>query len=72
MTTGAAARDESPLAPLVDEGAEVLRWRQEQFRQLGLSRPEAAELAASEADLGQARYLLGCGCPPQLVLEILR
>jgi hypothetical protein len=71
MAAGPAARDESPLAPLNPE-AEVLRWRQEQFQQLGLSAREAAELAASEADLGQARYLRGCGCPPQLALEILR
>ena len=32
---------------------------------------EARGLAASPADLGQARYLLGSGCPPPLALTIL-
>jgi hypothetical protein len=50
---------------------EVFRWRVEQFRHLGLSKADAAELAASDADLGQARYVLGSGCPPQLALRIL-
>lgn len=54
------------------ENDEVLRWRQEQFRELGLGRGEAAELAASKADLGQARYLLASGCSIQLALRILR
>jgi hypothetical protein len=40
-------------------------------RHLGLNESEAAELAASDADLGQARYVLGSGCPPQLALQIL-
>ena len=41
------------------------RWRAEQFREPGFNDPEACELAASEADLGQARYLLGSGCRPR-------
>jgi hypothetical protein len=60
-----------PLSP-EREKEEVLRWRHEQFRQLGLSHREADELAASEADLGQARYMLGCGCSLELALRILR
>jgi hypothetical protein len=51
---------------------DVFLWRLEQFSQLGLGEVEAAELAASDADLGQARYVLGSGCSPQLALEILR
>ena len=54
------------------ENDEVLRWRREQFQQLGLSRGEAVELAASKADLGQARYLLASGCSIHLALRILR
>ena len=43
----------------------------EQFRQLGFDQTQAGDLAASTADLGQARYLLGSGCPPHLALAIL-
>ncbi len=50
---------------------EVLLWRHEQFRQLGFSESDATHLAASRADLGQARYLLGSGCAPMLALQIL-
>jgi hypothetical protein len=57
-----------PLHELEDD---VFHWRQEQFRQLGLNDAEAIELAASKADLGQARYVLESGCPPQLALQIL-
>jgi hypothetical protein len=60
-----------PALPLLDAEDEVFRWRREQFRHLGLNESEAAELAASDADLGQARYVLGSGCPPQLALQIL-
>jgi hypothetical protein len=68
MSSSAAAPKEPPL---LDEEAEVFRWRAEQFRQLGFDREEASELAVSTADLGQARYLLGNGCPPRLALSIL-
>jgi hypothetical protein len=66
-----AAAEPAPLSPECEKD-EVFRWRQEQFRQLGLDRGEAAELAASDADLAQARYLLGSGCSVQLALRILR
>ena len=71
MSVQEAAFPEQPvqLAELEDE---VLAWRQEQFRQLGFSDHEATGLAGSDADLGQARYLVGCGCAPQLALRILR
>jgi len=60
MSTGAAA----PKEPTVlNEEDDVFRWRAEQFRQLGFNEVEAHDLAASPADLGQARYLLGSGCP---------
>jgi hypothetical protein len=68
MASASAAPSEPLLLPADDE---VFRWRLEQFRQLGLSDSQSAELAASKADLGQARYLLGSGCPPQLALQIL-
>ncbi len=55
-----------------DSDDKVYLWREEQFRQLGFSAPRATELAFSRADLGQARYLLGAGCDPELALRILR
>jgi hypothetical protein len=66
----ASATPSEPLLSRADDD-EVFRWRLEQFRQLGLGDLQAAELAASGADLGQARYLLGSGCSPQLALQIL-
>ena len=71
MTSIPLASEESPLGP-ADEQDEVFLWRHEQFRQLGLSERDASELAASDADLGQARYLVGCGCSLQVALKILR
>ncbi len=56
---------------VIDLEDDVFRWRQEQFRQLGLNDAEADALAASKAELGQARYVLESGCPPQLALQIL-
>jgi hypothetical protein len=55
-----------------DEEDEVYIWRHEQFRELGFNRLDASELAVSEADLGQARYLLASGCSPELAVRILR
>ena len=52
--------------------AEVYVWRHNQFQELGFGPQEAAELAVSDADLGQARYLLGAGCALELALRILR
>ncbi len=67
--SGSAAAPKEP--PLRSEDVDIFRWRAEQFRQLGFGDAEAADLAASDADLGQARYLLGSGCPPHLALAIL-
>jgi hypothetical protein len=50
----------------------VRRWREEQFRSLGFGAALATELAFSKADLGQARYLRGSGCEPELAFRILR
>jgi hypothetical protein len=69
--TSASITPPEPALPLLDSDDEVFLWRREQLRQLGLTESEAAELAASDADLGQARYLLGSGCPPGLALQIL-
>jgi hypothetical protein len=68
MASSAAAWEE---AGLLGEGEAVLRWRTEQFRQLGFAEEEASQLAASDADLGQARYLRGSGCSPYLAFRIL-
>ena len=68
MSTGAAAPKEPTIRTEEDD---VFRWRAEQFRQLGFNELEARGLAASIADLGQARYLLGSGRPPPLALTIL-
>jgi hypothetical protein len=61
-----------PAFPRDDAEDEVYLWRQNQFRELGFGPQEAVELAVSDADLGQARYLLGAGCAPELALRILR
>lgn len=55
-----------------DEKGQVYLWRHDQFKELGFSRMEAAELAVSGADLGQARHLQAIGCSPELALQILR
>jgi len=68
MSSSATVPEE---ARLLGEEVDVFRWRVDQFRELGFSDADACELAASEADLGQARYLLGVGCPPRLALQIL-
>jgi hypothetical protein len=67
MASSPAAWEEQVLG---EEDA-VLRWRTEQFRLLGFAEAPASELAASAADLGQARYLLGSGCQPDLAFRIL-
>jgi hypothetical protein len=61
-----------PVLEADEEDREVHRWREEQFRALGYSAVLATELAFSKADLGQARYLRGAGCEPELALRILR
>jgi len=66
MPSSVAPKEPTVLA----EEDEVIRWRAE-FRQLGFNELEALGLAASPADLGQARYLLGSGCPRPLALTIL-
>ncbi len=69
MMERVAAEDESALAI---EDAQVRRWRHEQFVLLGSSDAQALLLAGSEAaDLGQARYLVDCGCTFTLALQIL-
>jgi hypothetical protein len=67
-----SAISEWPAFPSDRAEAEVYLWRAEQFRELGFSPPQAAELADSDADLGQARYLRRSGCAAELALRILR
>ena len=68
MMERVAAEDEPALAI---EHAQVRRWRHEQFVLLGFSDAQALLLADSEADLGQARYLVDYGCAYTLPLQIL-
>jgi hypothetical protein len=63
--------EDLPVLDPLDEDHAVHCWRDEQFRQLGFSAFHALELAASGADLGQARYLIGSGCAPELARRIL-
>jgi hypothetical protein len=55
------------------EGEErgVYRWRLRGFGQLTGSIEAAERLAISDADLGRARTMIGEGCPPELLVEIL-
>jgi hypothetical protein len=68
VTERVATADDPALAI---EHAQVRRWRHEQFVLLGFSDAQAQLLANSEADLGQARYLIDCGCIFTLALQIL-
>jgi len=65
------AVSEWPAPPSGDAEAEVYFWRAEQFRELGFSPPRAAELAVSDADLGQGAHLRRSGCEPEVALRIL-
>jgi hypothetical protein len=49
----------------------VLRWRLEQFIQLGFGLASSAVLAGSQVDLAQTRRLVTAGCPLDLALRIL-
>jgi hypothetical protein len=67
-----ASDPESRSALLLDEARDgVFRWRLEQFLELGFSTGEATALAESEADLAQARTVLGSGCTRTVALRIL-
>ena len=68
----ASRAPESRSALLLDEAHnDVFRWRLEQFLELGFSTEEATALAESEADLDQARTVLGSGCTRTVALRIL-
>ncbi len=70
MDTMERVTAEDEPVPEVEHGP-VRSWRREQFVRLGFSEAEALLLADSEADLGQARYLLDRGCSSPLALQIL-
>jgi hypothetical protein len=53
------------------EELKVLRWRLEQFRQLGFSLSSAVLLASESVDLALARRLIRSGCPLRTAREIL-
>jgi hypothetical protein len=49
----------------------VRHWRRERFFELGFSVADARALADSPADLGQARRLVGAGCPLKTAFRII-
>jgi hypothetical protein len=81
------AHAESPTAPIVfpveqvledvtelvpsPEEERVLRWRLNQFLELGFDLVSGALMASSPADLGMARRLVACGCPRDTAVRIL-
>jgi len=67
----AASRAQGGQGLQLSADRERFLWRIDQFEQLGFSESEAAELAESDADLGQAHNLLVTGCSPTLALQIL-
>jgi hypothetical protein len=65
---------EKRLAGVVDPAVEakrVHRWRRDRFYDLGFTLSEARTLAASHVDLGDARKLIGAGCPQKTALRVL-
>jgi hypothetical protein len=59
--------------PIIEsEEARLIRsWRAEQFGRLGFEPNDAAGLAASAADLNDARQLMASGCPLETAAAIL-
>jgi hypothetical protein len=56
------------------EGSEDIRvraWRLDQFLELGFGLVDSSTLAASSADIGEARRLIAHGCAPALASRIL-
>ena len=53
------------------EDVRVRAWRLDQFLSLGFGLVDASALAASDADVGRARWLIGHGCATQLARRIL-
>jgi hypothetical protein len=49
----------------------VTEWRLAQFQALGFTGSEAAGLANSRVDLGQARELIASGCSTETAYRIL-
>jgi len=54
-----------------EEERRVLLWRLLQFSSLGFDYPTSVVLADAPVDLGQARKLVGAGCPPETASRIL-
>jgi hypothetical protein len=55
---------------LSPEDQRVVRWRFDQFRDLGFGEEDAWMLVDSGADLQLTRSLVGAGCPLHLALRI--
>jgi hypothetical protein len=54
-----------------EEAQQVTEWRLAQFQALGFTGSEAAGLANSRVDLGQARELIASGCSTETAYRIL-
>lgn len=46
-------------------------WRLAAFEKIGVTYPEAWDLALSDTDLHQAQDMVANGCPPELLHRIL-
>ena len=62
--------DVTELLPSPEE-ERVLRWRLNQFLELGFDLVSGALMASSPADLGLARRLVARGCAPDTAVRIL-
>ena len=53
------------------EATRVRRWRRAQLLALGFTASDASALTKATVDLGEARRLVGAGCPPEVARRIL-
>jgi hypothetical protein len=65
-----AAEFSSEQVELSPEDQRVIRWRFDQFRDLGFGDEDAWMLVDSGAELHLVRSLVGAGCPLHLALRI--
>jgi hypothetical protein len=55
----------------VDEHERVLRWREDEALDLGLTPQAAYVFAKSDGDLGELRALVKRGCPPDIAFDLV-
>jgi hypothetical protein len=63
--------DDHEAPTLSSEEEQVLQWRYEELRRLGMNRIEARLIADSGTDLGVVRRLVEDGCPPSTAVRIV-